>query len=200
MEHSSLNLFGIDFSFDNEGLTWFGDQTNNEVWKFNASTYLRCFPWVTNQADYTGIIKIYLERFDQQLRPAESQEEALKFFLDHSEDILKSILSALLEEYEAIYECLELKDDDSEPKPIDVKEDVSLVSDRIFLSSIAIHENSRKGVSYTTLYFQCPWDVEHGLEIVMYQARVVSTGGAWEAIEDDIKRGPVRHYFGEDSW
>ncbi|MFI6515723.1 DUF6985 domain-containing protein [Spirillospora sp. NPDC050679] len=58
------------------------------------------------------------------------------------------------------------------------------------LHAISVHQVSRDGRPYVGLEFDCPWDDEHGVGVLMNGPRTVRIGGAdtayllWIAEED----------------
>jgi hypothetical protein len=61
------------------------------------------------------------------------------------------------------------------------------------LTHITVHQISNKGVPYVGYQFECAWDEEHALGVLMTGTRVVEIGGAdvtsllWMA-EDDLEK------------
>ncbi|MCE9577155.1 MAG: hypothetical protein K8W52_28665 [Deltaproteobacteria bacterium] len=53
---------------------------------------------------------------------------------------------------------------------------------KLEISSIAFHDLAHRGLPYYGIMFDCPWDREHGLGLMMHGARVVELGGADTAI------------------
>jgi hypothetical protein len=50
------------------------------------------------------------------------------------------------------------------------------------LANVHIHQASKNGVSYVGLEFECTWDSEHGLGVMIHKNRIVDFGGADTAI------------------
>lgn len=54
--------------------------------------------------------------------------------------------------------------------------------DVIEIVAVHVHQIDRGGVPYLGFEFSCPWDVEHGLGVLMHGTRLVDMGGADTAI------------------
>jgi hypothetical protein len=61
------------------------------------------------------------------------------------------------------------------------------------IQGIHVHQVSKNGQPYAGLEFECPWDEEHGLGVLMHGTRVVKIGGAdtafllWVAEQDSAR-------------
>jgi hypothetical protein len=61
------------------------------------------------------------------------------------------------------------------------------------IQGINVHQVSKDGQPYVGFEFECPWDEEHGLGVLMHGTRVVKLGGAgtafllWVAEQDSAR-------------
>ncbi len=110
--------------------------------------------------------------------PSQAQREALAYQFDHGPDVIRSVLAALLLYYDrvrpAFVEFLgpaakELMPDVTAP------DDLRILID---LRQVHVHPWEKDGVGYIGLQFECTWDQEHGLGLMLHQKRVVDIGGA----------------------
>jgi hypothetical protein len=110
--------------------------------------------------------------------PAEYQREAVKFLLNHGEDVFEAVLAALRPYYDEMRpRYLSFLGGEAETRMPKVKSAADL-SRLIDLRQVHVHPWTKRGMGYIGLEFGCTWDVEHGLGFMMHRDRVVSVGGA----------------------
>lgn len=122
--------------------------------------------------------------------PADYQCEAMRFHLEHGEEVYAAVLAALKPYYEEMrprYRNFLGDAFESLMPALTVATDLSRLID---LCHVHIHPWTKDKVGYVGLQFGCTWDQEHGLGVMMHRDRVVEIGGtdvsfAWSPDEAD---------------
>lgn len=118
-----------------------------------------------------GYIGISFERSEED-KPSQSQINSLNYFQKNQEQILNSLCKSFLQEYPKIMHSYEQDNFDSEigfpelRNPEDVKK-------LIGIDGLSIRNQDKDDISYFGLSCCCPWDIEHGLGILMHQDRII---------------------------
>jgi hypothetical protein len=120
--------------------------------------------------------------------PSGAQGSALTFQLEHGQEVIDSVLQALLKYYIAQRpQGLEFLGSDADRlmPEVETAEDLLPLID---LRQVYIHPWEREGIAYVGLGFGCTWDREHGFGVQVHQARVAEIGSAdtafaWEPEE-----------------
>ncbi len=124
--------------------------------------------------------------------PAEFQRTALSFHLEHGDEVIASVLKALLPYYVDLRpRCLEFLGDEADSLMPPVTSHAELER-LIELCHVHIHPWTKNGTGYVGLQFGCTWDREHGLGFMMHRDRVVDIGCAdvsfaWSPDEADAQ-------------
>lgn len=109
--------------------------------------------------------------------PNEAQAAAYKYLLAHWELIHVEVLKGILSAYPALrqlYIDAEYGDDtELADKKMPRINDIEQLKTLIELSGICIREINKEGVAYTGFEFECTWEEEHGLGVVVYKERVL---------------------------
>jgi hypothetical protein len=123
-----------------------------------------------------GTVKIVFAPEGRDDSPLQDREvELVRWAIEHAEDMQRSLLEALLEEYPN----LELKygvfvDEELLPE-VSTAEDIRPL---IGLHALHVHPVEKDGLPYVGFELGCTWDDEHGLGVLMHGPRVVDIGGA----------------------
>lgn len=113
----------------------------------------------------------------------------VRWFVDNREKVYEAALAAIFSEYPKIIDSYCGAIDDLHQSMPNVKS-VEGLSSLINLRSIFIHQISPDGIPYVGFEFDCTWDAEHGLGVLVHGARIVDIAGAdiafvlWMAEED----------------
>lgn len=128
------------------------------------------------------------------ISPLTSEEINLIEWLRVNHDgVANAVLSSLVHAYPTIKKELQGYDDgelDDLMPPIDSIEDLKPL---ISLQSINVHQVTKEGVPYLGFEFDCVWEEEHGLGVLMNGLRTVEIGGSetacllWIAKRDSEK-------------
>ena len=118
--------------------------------------------------------------------------ELVEAALEQLDDTIRAALNAVFDEYPRI----QLDHSGfAEPSSIPDLDDVDGLRDLVELIGVYVHPIRRDGRPYVGLEFNCPWDPEHGLGVLMNGGRAVETGGGDTAIllwiaKRDLDRSP----------
>lgn len=127
---------------------------------------------------------------------ADSELQLVGWCLAHLERLRDAALSALLDRYPALQQAYDLEPQEAEawmPQVADVEELAALLT----TTGIHIHQILHGDVPYLGLEFECRWDPEHGVGILLHGDEVVRIGGAntafvlWMAEEHAESQGWV---------
>ncbi|WP_170765307.1 DUF6985 domain-containing protein [Ruegeria lacuscaerulensis] len=98
------------------------------------------------------------------------------------DEISEAALSSFLRYYPVMKKNLDGYDAEEQEALMPDVTSVQELSSLINLRTICVHQITRAGVPYVGLEFDCTWDEEHGLGILMNGVRTVEIGGADVAI------------------
>lgn len=110
----------------------------------------------------------------------EEQIRAYNYLIDNQEQIINAILSCLYDRYPEIKGADENGEEGEEYLP-EVK-DISDLKPLIELYHVHIIDVFKNGIAYIGYEFNCTWDEEHGLGVMMFKDRIVDIGGSDTAI------------------
>ncbi|MDJ0847181.1 MAG: hypothetical protein QNK04_02255 [Myxococcota bacterium] len=125
--------------------------------------------------------------------PLTGAEIALvQWLLDHREGVVSAVLAALVASYPDLQAAEDLEDEERRELMPDLRSPEDL-RELIRLESVNVHPLSVGDAPYIGFEFDCRWDEEHGLGVLMHGERVVEIGGADTAIylwiaEQDAER------------
>ena len=105
----------------------------------------------------------------------------IEWFVDHKEEVSESVMKSLL----LAYPSLQATYGYTEEEKVKYMPDVSSTDDfrkLIGLQNVNIHQIDNQGIPYMGFEFECTWDEEHGLGVLMNGYRMVDIGGADTAI------------------
>jgi len=179
-----------DLKWDAECEEWCSQVAIPELATFDASTEQRslgstdlpqaCFP-------------LFIHNRMGNEQPTVWQCDALSFFNEYRAEIVGNSLRAILEwyvpyadEYRQVLQAHSSPDDslDDLDKDFPVIDNIDQLRALISLDCVVVHEASRGGVSDIGLCFDCCWDFEHGLGVLVHKLDVVEMGGTDVATED----------------
>jgi len=113
----------------------------------------------------------------------EEEIELVRWVIENEKPILDSLIDALLKEYPKIKEEYSGWMDEEEVvellPEVETKEDLKKL---ISSPSINVHQILNKSAPFIGIQFNCSWDDEHALGILMYGSKVLEIGGADTAI------------------
>jgi hypothetical protein len=116
-------------------------------------------------------------RDDAPMRDAEV--ELARWPLRHEREMQSALLARLVEDYdELIGDPEDVLEDDEPPPSVSKPEDFKSL---ITLRRIYVHQVKKDGCPYVGFEFTCCWDDEHGLGVLMHDARIVEIGGGHTA-------------------
>ncbi len=113
---------------------------------------------------------------DPPLALSPAHENSLSFLLTHGAQMLDSILTRLLAEYPQLQEDFGYSEEEKGEYMPDVttKEELCKLLTPCRIQLIPIEKD---GLSYMGVAFDCTWDEEHALGVMMHKTRVVDMGG-----------------------
>ncbi|MFI6013406.1 DUF6985 domain-containing protein [Streptomyces sp. NPDC051243] len=91
-------------------------------------------------------------------------------------DHLPALLTALRPAVRAHHGALQ-------PEGEEVRREEPSLEDLLGISALYVHPVARNGIPYVGVEFDCSWDEEHGLGVLMHGTRVVDVGGADTAFQ-----------------
>ena len=122
-----------------------------------------------------GLVAVNVNPADDavELTPSEAQCRAMKFQIEHSEEVVQSVLTALLPHYQEWK-----KEWESCGGKMPVVTAVADFKKLMGLSQVHVLPHVSDDLAYVGMEFGCEWDDEHGLGVVLHGARVVDVGQA----------------------
>ena len=118
------------------------------------------------------------------LEPSEAQCLAVKFQIEHGQEVVDAVLAALLPHYLKFR-----KEGNSEEMPL--VSDASEFRKMIGIGNVYVLPHASEEHAYIGFEFGCDWEAEHGLGIVVHRDRVIEIGEgeiafSWSpTVEDD---------------
>ncbi len=173
-------------------LTWGVCSWNGEIkLDFWAGGLTRVDAYRGNPAS-TGLVELRIFPPDEMASPTMGQVSAFQYLLANQDVINENLLQAVFriypEERDSFREDYGYKDDmDAEEKESfeeDYGEDVPVLKKPeefkqiIRLHTVHIIEAEKAGIAYFGFEFNCNWEEEHGLGVLMHKDRVVNVGPA----------------------
>lgn len=146
--------------------------------------------------------------------PSQEQIQALEFLLQNEELVCTNLLKAVFEIYprerEVFRESYGYSSDMDEEEKEDFEEeygyDVPVIEqpgelkELIKLHTIHIKSTAKDGIAYLGYEFDCNWEEEHGLGVMMHGSRVIEIGQAevgFNAVEDEDGQVDLELLYGE---
>ena len=124
----------------------------------------------------------------KELVPTSAQCRAVQFQIERGEEVVRSVLTALLPHHRELKKDWELGDELM--PPITSGEEFRK---HIGLGQVHVLPYESEGLAYLGLEFGCEWEPEHGLGVVVHGARVVQIDAAeiafsWQPEELDSQK------------
>ena len=114
--------------------------------------------------------------------PLEETELGLvNWFLSHEKPVLDALCREVVRQYPEMQNQYGYSESERAAYMPDIASDRDLWS-ILTLLSVYVHPLFAGGVPYLGFEFDCTWDEEHGLGVLMHGTRVVEVGGADTAI------------------
>lgn len=107
----------------------------------------------------------------------ETETSLALWFLENEGGVVDAMLDAVIEEYPAIQEEYDYSDEEKAEYMPDIRSKKDLRK-LIELQTVYIHPIQKDGIPYIGFSFECTWDEEHGLGVLMHGTRKVRIGGA----------------------
>lgn len=134
---------------------------------------------------------------DERVPPSLEQSQAFALLIKEQAAIRDVILKAVMKAYAKLRVLAKDLGDDSFlgelhlPKRFTLSEQLK---SHIRLSTVYVLPSAKRGVAYVGYAFDCTWDVEHGLGVVMHGKRVLDVGESEVAfmetdLQDDLGSG-----------
>ena len=168
---------------------WWEGEARLPAW---AGLQSRRGPYGSQDSDLPsdGSVKVVVKLGDRgaQLEPTTEQCRAMEFQLQHGEEVVQSVLTALLPHYRELKKDWEA--DDKDMPPVAQSADFRGM---IGLNEIHILPHVSDGLAYVGLGFGCDWDEEHGLGMVLHGNRVLEIGQASDAFDYEPNRLPEQN-------
>ncbi|WP_238364302.1 DUF6985 domain-containing protein [Mesobacterium pallidum] len=143
-------------------------------------------PALAHVAPANGVTLVFAPE-GRGLAPLSEEERALAEWVPaHHADQARTVQKAVLAEYKDA--CSWVADVQGASLP--VISGPEALGQVVTLKKIFVHQVSRDGRPYVGYQFECAWDGEHGLGVLMHGQRIVERGGAdcafllWMAEED----------------
>lgn len=106
----------------------------------------------------------------------QEQIAAYNYVIENQNNIRDSIITELMKVYPEMQSEYDYDEEEAEELMPDIsdREDLKKL---IGLYRIHILNVSKNGIAYTGYEFDCTWEEEHGLGVMMYQDKIVEIGG-----------------------
>ena len=132
-----------------------------------------------------GLDVVYREvSFDEKaFRQSETFKQAVAYAVEHQQELYTAIMAGIRTEYDKA-----VNDKDSYGYTADLYVPPAETDDElkklITPTSVHINVTEKDGFPYIGYEFECSWDEEHGVGVLMYKTEVDSTGHADIAFSD----------------
>lgn len=160
-----INLNAFDFK--KEETEWYFEEFIEEIKSFNKNGYLEI-----RLGMWGGPMNKSFES------PQNFQQNALDYFIENHEMVLDNLSNGVLNffysEKGKVYTENFRFDKTKENK--DVFNSINDVKKHISFGTLYIHGDEKDGYSYLGFYCHCPWDLEHGLGVIMHKEIVQNVG------------------------
>ncbi|MHB8131598.1 MAG: DUF6985 domain-containing protein [Mobilitalea sp.] len=122
----------------------------------------------------------------------EIHENAFNYFVAHQSNIIDLVINEVYLNYHSWQEKYEYDEDEKlslMPNLTCIEDLKKLINPR----KIYIMDIETDNIAYCGIEFQCLWDKEHGLGVMIHKSRIVKVGGAdtafmtWIAAEDKVE-------------
>ncbi len=119
----------------------------------------------------------------------QEQIAAYNYVIENQNNIRDSIITGLMKAYPEMQSEYDFDEDEAEELMPDIR-DREDFKKLIGLYRVHILNVFKNGIAYTGYEFDCSWEEEHGLGVMMYQDKIVEIGGvdasflAWIAEAD----------------
>ncbi len=152
--------------------------------KFNAFKGLQsrrgAYTSLDNKSISDGTVKVsILEESNHQTTPAPAQIRAINYLIENSENLRKSLFTALKKEYPRLKKIHNYHNENEYSRSsfpdIESLEDFSKV---FGVGNVFVLTPEKEGISYIGLECGCTWDEEHGLGFILHKDRLINIGGA----------------------
>lgn len=161
----------IELDFE-KGEEWYLEEQFDKVKEFRETGMYS----ITKAADSDGYLGVYIQdyEFDE---PQEFQKQALEYFNNNQSKVLNALCLGLINHYPRLMEMYNINELDEEFGFPELRtiDDVKKI---IGLDNLHILSDKKDDLSYVGFECGCPWDIEHGLGIIMHRDRVIDVGGA----------------------
>lgn len=121
-----------------------------------------------------GMVTFLLEQFgsegDDFEKPMPFQQKALNYFFENEEKVLNAVCEGVIQYTPQIRERYKVLPDFPELKTIDD------VKKNIVVETIHVLGDEKDGVGYLGFNYDCTWDDEHGMGVLMHKDRCVDAG------------------------
>ena len=117
--------------------------------------------------------------------PTDAQVAAYRYCLDHQSSVVKACLRGLTDvarKSRSAYEGFGPEQDLEKLLPRNVTPEQ--LESRMRLVTVQITDREKQGVAYIEYDFNCAWDGEHGLLVVLHKDRLVYSGGSGDGWKD----------------
>lgn len=146
-----------------------------------------------SEAYATGTAEItFLPADERADGPTETDVQSAAWVIEHEAEISVSLFSSLLKEYPLMRERYEFLGDELTVLMPEVNS-VDDLRKLIGFQGVFVHTTQKDGIPYVGFCFDCSWDDEHGLGVLMHGTRVVEIGGMdttflwWIPVQDAEK-------------
>lgn len=122
-----------------------------------------------------GLVTVNVNPADgaAELTPSDAQCRAMKFQIEHGEEVVQSVLTALLPHYKELKK--EWESCGGKMPAVVASADFKKM---MGLSQVHVLPDVSDDLAYVGMEFGCEWDDEHGLGVVLHGSRVVDVGQA----------------------
>nr|WP_294786817.1 hypothetical protein [uncultured Flavobacterium sp.] len=165
------------------------DDEDEEVYHTISLEYWRKFFKEEDDEIHFTILKNDIDTYK---KPNKKHSNGLKYLKDNQEQILKSILTSLLEKYPELQNVYNYSEEEKKDFMPDLL-DINGFSDLLSLGTFYVMPVYKEDIPYIGFLFSCSWDSEHGLGIMTHKENVIQIDGADIAFsiyvaKDDLKK------------
>lgn len=149
----------MDFKLDDQCLCWIAT-ANLPSWDaYLAAT--RPFSGLPGHTAHVGSVELVFAPEGRDASPLTADEHSLiRWFVENERVVSQGVKEAIFQEYALAFNLASADD----------------LKDLIGLRTVHIHQIAKNGIPYAGFEFDCTWDPEHGLGVLMHGIRCVELG------------------------
>ena len=113
---------------------------------------------------------------ENEIPPYPEQVKAFEYFVANEKEITKLTLEKMASWFTEYHGCY-WQDSGASQQLIEHAGTFNGIQETIRVGSVYFNNKSTDGYAYVGITFDCPWEIEHGVGILLHKNRIVDIGG-----------------------